>query len=77
MGSLLSTQNKVSTPYLALDKHVARVAADADEQTAVAFLLFPELQDKLDEVDGEAKQGEGAYNGARAEVVDAWRGGTL
>lgn len=39
------------------------------------FLLSPELEGTPDAVDGEAKQGEGACNGARAEEVDAWRGG--
>lgn len=61
----------VPRPYLALDKHVAMVEEDADEQTAVAFLLSLELQDTLGEVDEEAEQGGGAYNGAHVEVAGA------
>lgn len=47
-------------PYLALDKRVVMVVEDAGGWTVAVFLLSPELEDRLDEVDGEAKQGEGA-----------------
>ena len=61
--------------YLVLGKDVAMAVVGVDEWIVVAFRLFPEPEGKLDEVGGEAKQDEGAYNGAHGGEVDAWRDG--